>query len=81
MKPEEAIARRHPRSEVGLAEVLQASITLGVRGGPRAQWLAEALGLTWSEATSTAAPAAPGGSQAATSTRGSDTSAPVGART
>jgi hypothetical protein len=39
--------QRHPRSEIGLAEAVQVCRTLGVRDGPRAQWLAESLGLTW----------------------------------
>lgn len=44
------IKERHPRSEIGLAEALQACVALGVREGCHAQWLAESLGLTWKEA-------------------------------
>lgn len=41
---------RHPKSEIGLTEVLQACKALGVREGIHAQWLAQCLGLTWKEA-------------------------------
>ena len=57
MKSEEAIQRRHLHSEVGLAEVLQVVTILGVSGGVWAQWLAEALGLTWNEGANTPMPA------------------------
>ena len=76
MKPEDAMQWRHARSEVGLAEALQASMTLGVRGGTRAQWLAEALELTWSEGATAVGPplSAPSGSHPAASTAGSASS-------
>ncbi|WP_395739926.1 hypothetical protein [Prosthecobacter sp.] len=55
---------RNTRTEVGLAEALQASAMLGVQGGVHAQWLATALGLVWQEkAAALPAPvAAPDGS-------------------
>ncbi len=52
MKPEESMRGKHPRSEVGLVEALEASVVLGVSGEPQAQWLAEALGLSWSKVAS-----------------------------
>lgn len=41
------LKERHVRSEIGLAEVLQACTALGLPEGEQAQWLAECLGLTW----------------------------------
>jgi hypothetical protein len=43
------ITERHPQSEIGLLEALQACAALGVRDGAHAQWLAECLGLTWTK--------------------------------
>lgn len=51
--------QRHPRSEIGLAEVLEICRTLGVREGTYAQWLAESLGLTWKESGVNTQPAQP----------------------
>jgi hypothetical protein len=51
MNPETAIRRGHRRSEVGLAEALQACAVLGVHEGRHRQWLAESLGLVWTAST------------------------------